>query len=104
MLVSLPDRRERMGLVPGGRTFFASFPNRLIFRTTEDGSMTSPYAVRATRAIAVALLTVAAAATAAFGQVIQEFPVIPGNPGPEGIVLGPDGNYWICEENVSKIG
>ena len=66
--------------------------------------MTSPYAIRATRAIAVALLTVAASATAAYGQIIQEFPPLPPGRAPEGIVLGPDGNMWIAEEGGDRIG
>jgi streptogramin lyase len=44
------------------------------------------------------------AALAASGQIIQEFPPLPGTRGPEGIVLGPDGNLWFCEESGNRIG
>jgi streptogramin lyase len=45
-----------------------------------------------------------AAATGVSGQVIQEFPPLPANRGPEGIVTGPDGNLWFCEESGNRIG
>ena len=39
---------------------------------------------------------VLAIASTASGQIIQEFPQLPAGRAPEGIVLGPDGNLWIC--------
>jgi streptogramin lyase len=55
------------------------------------------------RAIAAALLAVAAAGTAR-AQVITGFPITTNNSNSEGIVTGPDGNLWFCEENGNKIG
>ena len=53
-----------------------------------------------------ALLTALAlsATVAASAQIIQEFPELPGPRGPEGIVTGPDGNLWFCEESGNRIG
>ncbi len=49
-------------------------------------------------------LALAIVGATAFGQVIQEFPLLPPGRGPEGITTGPDGNLWFCEEGGNRIG
>jgi streptogramin lyase len=56
------------------------------------------------RALALTFLA-AAVAAAAYGQVITNFSSFPTpNANPEGIVTGPDGNLWFCEEDANQIG
>ncbi len=52
----------------------------------------------------LSLLIVLVTTAAAGAQVIQEFPLLPGPlRQPEGIVTGPDGNLWFCEEGGNRI-
>src|SRR5689334_11021835 len=56
-------------------------------------------------ALALPLLALALASSAASGQVVTEFPITTtANSEPGGIVAGPDGNLWFTEFGVGKIG
>ncbi len=56
-------------------------------------------------AATVALLVICAGTAApAQAQVITETPIPTAFSRPEGIVTGPDGNLWFCEEDTNKIG
>ena len=59
--------------------------------------------VRGFRTLLAGLALTIVGATA-FGQIIQEFPLLPPGRGPEGITTGPDGNLWFCEEGGNRIG
>src|SRR5262245_3661455 len=72
-------------------------------RKTGNGSRPGTNTPRGWPRTALALILLGAA-TAAFGQIIQEFPTLPPGRAPEGIVLGPDGNMWIAEEGGNRIG
>ena len=49
-------------------------------------------------------LVIAAWAAVGLAQVHTDFPITTAGSGPEGIVTGPDGNLWFCEEFADKIG
>ena len=69
----------------------------------ETGAFVEFAGVRGFRTLLAGLALTIAGATA-FGQIIQEFPVLPPGRGPEGITTGPDGNLWFCEEGGNRIG
>ena len=70
--------------------------------TLSTSALSAPFR-RARRQLTLCLVLMAWAGVAR-AQVHSDFPITTPASGPEGIVTGPDGNLWFCEEFADKIG